>query len=58
MKDAAMTSAKLNIHKNTLFHRINTVMEEFDLKPGEGERVFDLLFGYRLLRYMRDFRPY
>ncbi len=50
-KNTSAVAAKLNIHRNTLFYRINRIHEitEFDLN--NEETVFQILLSFKLLEY-------
>ncbi len=55
MKDVKRVTKALNIHKSTLFYRINKLKTIYGLDYEDGNTVFHLLFSFKLVEYMDIF---
>ena len=51
MKNAKLVSELLHIHKNTLFHRINKVVQAANLDMSDGNDVFQIMMTDKILQY-------
>lgn len=57
MKDVGKVSSLLNIHRSTLFYRLNKLKQVMDVDLDDGETVTQLLFSFKLIEYMDIFSP-
>ena len=57
MKDADRVSKAMNIHRSTLFYRLNKIKSLVGSDLNDGNIVFQLLFSFKMIEYMDIFSP-
>lgn len=57
MKDVNRVSNRLNIHRSTLFYRLNKIKAITGVDLDDGNVISHLLFSYKLIEYMDIFTP-
>lgn len=57
MKDVNRVSQGLNIHRSTLFYRLNKIKAIIGADLDDGDVISHLLFSFKLIEYMDIFSP-
>lgn len=57
MKDVNRVSQGLNIHRSTLFYRLNKIKAIINADLDDGDVISHLLFSFKLIEYMDIFSP-
>lgn len=57
MKDVKRVSRALNIHRSTMFYRLNKIKALLGTDMDDGDAISQLLFSYKLIEYMDIFSP-
>ena len=56
-RDINRVSAAMNIHRSTLFYRLNKIKSIIGADLNDGNMVFQLMFSFKLIEYMDIFSP-
>lgn len=50
--DAVTTSAKMNLHKNTLYYRLNQIKDILNHELADGDTNYQYMFSLRVLKFL------
>ena len=55
--DPIKAAEHLHIHRNTMLYRINKMKEKYGLNLSDGETLFQLMFSFKVLEFMKTAGP-